>query len=346
MVIKQHFIPQFLLRNFATDSDSLHLNLFLLKEERIITYAKIRNQAERQYLYGKDQKLESRFSKIEGSVAPLISKLCAEELKLTEEDDSYLKLFIVTQMFRTPTMVSQLNEFANSFKDLFDLDSKFKDTLDEANLCSNDISISITDPYKFFFLDIKEYFFMIKDLHFVLIQAPRTQEFLMGEHPVILLNPYLFEKKYNGSKQALGQKGTVIIMPISPQKAVVLYDKSRYRILKGSQISEDDVNKLNYCQFLKTKDCVYFSNFMDIEKLREFTIKSATFRHGKKLLQESLVEKKNSKGIIIEKLTRKGTIDLPIIQRFNFIRLLENAFLNEIGADISRETLITPPKQK
>lgn len=86
-----------------------------------------------------------------------------------------------------------------------------------------------------------------------------------------------------------------------------------------------------------------FATDMDIEKLRGFSIESGTFRLGKKLLQESLVEK-NSEGIIIEKLTRKGTIDLPIIQRFNFIRLLENAFLNEIGAAISRETLITPPE--
>lgn len=346
MVIKQHFIPQFILRNFATDQEKSHLNLFLINQERIVSNAKIRNQAERHYLYGKDQKLENSFSTVESSVAPIINKICTGEVNLSKDDESIVKLFIITQLFRTPTMANQLNELTNSVKTIFELDSKFRDILGEANICSDDISISIADPFKFFFSDIKTYFFLILDLHLTVIQSPRTQEFVIGEHPVILLNPYLCEKNYKRSKQALGQKGTVIVMPISPNKAIVLYDKIRYRILRGNPISEDDANNLNYCQFLKTNQCVYLSSFTNLDYLRTFSKKSCLFRMSNKLLQETLEEKKNGEGLLVEKLTRNGTIDLPIKQNFGFIRIFANAYLNDIGADILRETIISHPTQK
>ncbi|MDL2227229.1 DUF4238 domain-containing protein, partial [Deltaproteobacteria bacterium OttesenSCG-928-M10] len=61
----QHYIPQFYLKNFASDDLGKAINLYNLKSKKHIRNVPIRHQASRDYFYGKDLKIENFLAKLE-----------------------------------------------------------------------------------------------------------------------------------------------------------------------------------------------------------------------------------------------------------------------------------------
>jgi hypothetical protein len=65
-----HFVPQFLLRQFATEPEGKHLCLFRVKERKHVKQASIRHQCARDDYYGKDPEMEKALpAPVDGRVA-------------------------------------------------------------------------------------------------------------------------------------------------------------------------------------------------------------------------------------------------------------------------------------
>jgi hypothetical protein len=99
---KQHFVPQFYLRNFALDDEKEFISSYHHKSEKFIIDVPIKSQAYKNYIYGKDGLVEKDLSHFEAKVANLIS----EPLKKinppgTIEEFNLLKEFILIQHSRT-----------------------------------------------------------------------------------------------------------------------------------------------------------------------------------------------------------------------------------------------------
>src|SRR5215471_12348105 len=63
----QHFVPRCLLKPFTYQNEGRAINLYNIRGDRLIERASVKGQCARDYLYGKDGKIETSLSRIEGS---------------------------------------------------------------------------------------------------------------------------------------------------------------------------------------------------------------------------------------------------------------------------------------
>jgi len=102
----QHFVPQFLLRNFSVNQEQTHIALFNIRKEKFVSKTEIRTQAEKKYYYGDDGEVEKLLSMIEDRTAPIIKKMIEKnELPEVYSKGHYnLITFIMTMIGRTKYM--------------------------------------------------------------------------------------------------------------------------------------------------------------------------------------------------------------------------------------------------
>ena len=99
----------------------------------------------------------------------------------------------------------------------------------------------------------------IIDLKSRILYAPEGKSFIVGATPINVINPY-FEKKfvkYSNEDRPTVLKGTIMILPLSPEKSVCLYDSAIYEFKEEDEaktvISEGDVDLLNRLQIFTSE---------------------------------------------------------------------------------------------
>jgi Protein of unknown function (DUF4238) len=337
MVKKQHYVPRLLLRRFATDEEQKLVNIYLLKHKKILYEKGLKNQAYGWYLYGADQILERAYQEIENGFSSSLRRFDNNDLCLNREDEAHLRFFIMFQKTRTPASVSIQNEWLDKFtKNLSSHDMKLKNRIDQ-------FYVEFTDPYKFIFNITAETIPFCKDLQYGLLINETKVPFLIGEHPVVSLNPFLFDRNWHGSRQGIGVKGAVLILPISPTRSIILYDSERYKFRNFKRIislESDDIDKLNECQILQSVDCVYFNQEIDTNYLDNIADRTREYRESDKSNLEVFEEKGRKKRIHSE-LVMMGNKPLPIEDKFSFLGQTHLATFENLGdsMDIRREAV-------
>ena len=100
---------------------------------------------------------------------------------------------------------------------------------------------------------IEELSLSLLDLEPVLLHAPEGKSFILGAHPVNILNPF-FEKrfvKFSYAYKLYDICGAVVVMPVTPSLALCLIDRNIYGMrVKGNDIvlTGNDVDLLNMVQ--------------------------------------------------------------------------------------------------
>lgn len=337
---KQHYVPRMLLKNFSTLDNIKTIGLFLLKDQSFLDNVSLRDQAYENNLYGKDQIIEKIYAEIEAASNPVINKLLREELPLDPQEEANLKIFITSQYSRTKFAKDLANESMDKmFKEMVKNEPKLSKNID-------DFKIVHTEPYKFMFNVTSEMAVVISDLQISLLKNETKIPFIIGEHPITILNPFLVERKWKGSKNGLGVKGAMIYLPLSTKYGVVLYDRIRYRthrFKKIVSISVKDITKLNSCQMALTQDCIFYSSKDNIP-FEDYYIRTDDYRKNDKITVKVYSEKKSKKQRKkkgYKELMMTGSKELPIKQNFEFINLLESALYEDLGQtmDISRDAI-------
>lgn len=109
---KQHYVPQFYLKNFSHDGERLYI---YDKKEGQIRYQTTINIAHENNFYtfntksGEKRNLEKLFNSFEGNANEAI-KLAQNEMLITESDKEAIALFVAFQDMRTPANKSKLEE--------------------------------------------------------------------------------------------------------------------------------------------------------------------------------------------------------------------------------------------
>ncbi len=319
MGAKQHYIPQFLLRNWSADKKNI--GIYLVESDRYIV-GPIRDQAQRHNLYGADQKVESLFSEQEYDVSHIVAELLKETIPLEQNDLLKIKTFIALQYCRTPAFVRYMNDtltglVRNIMLKTFDA-KQFEEMVSSTNVY---FSNPVPEQTRMI-IDILTTLF---DLKVCLIRNTTSKGFVIGEHPVVVLNPLLSEKRWP-TRSGLGLKGAVISMPISPGYILCLYDRKTYGIIGGGRIasaSDEDVELLNKCQFFNTESCIYAR---DLENdYKDKAIESEAFRHTVKVDVDSftLSEREKKQG---RYLIHNTILDYPFDECLSFLAY-KNIFL-------------------
>ena len=336
MTKNQHFVPRFILRNFSLEANKKLINIHLLKNNQFLYSKPLYEQACGHYLYGSDQKLENFFQTLESSASVGIRKLLNKDLSLSKEEKLHIKLFVLYQINRTPSSVETINQALElNIKHLASYKKELKDHLD-------DFSIELINPYFKLFQVSTEAMFSLMDLRIGLLEVTNSDVFIIGEHPVTKLNPFLCERKWIGSKLGIALKGALIIFPISPTICLVLYDNIVYSFKNFKNIitiDSSDLNKLNKCQYLNTANCIYFNSLIDRSLLSSMNMDTKDNRESIKTKLDVYENINNKHSKTRRELVMMGSKELPIEQKFNFIAIKEVALyqvLNNYG-DVQRD---------
>jgi hypothetical protein len=315
---KHHYVPRMLLKNFTVDEGKNLINIHLLNDDRFLYSKALYGQAQEDNLYGSDQKLEQFFGKLEASASLILAKLNTGNTYLLKEEQWHIKLFMLNQLSRTPGFITvQDSCFEKLFKKMASHDKKLKNHLDE-------FGVGLNEPYKLYFSFSIDLLRIILDLRIGLLEAGKENSFFMiGQNPVILLNPYLKEKNnWIWSTQGLAMKGLIMVMPISPRFSLILYDSLRYTILNKNPkwiISNFDVDKLNDFQYCNTTECIYFANPINEEHYKQKNILYRNYRESDKANFEVIGSTIDEKTGYKTEITKTGTKEFPIEQKFSFL---------------------------
>lgn len=217
-VKNQHYVPQFLLRNFSSRAEkfiwAFDKNEKYSAQNQIKERA-IKKVASEEYFY--DQFKNSRIGsyeyalqKAEDNSAPIVEKIIETRSieNLTEEERRTLSLFITLQNLRTKGQLLQTEIFLNTLSD--QLKTK-------AN-----IRTPKTDPRKIWFsmLEQSTNFYEIL-MNKVWMLSESTKEFIISDNPVTLQNTT--DRSEIRGTLGLDSYGIEIYLPISPSLTICLF---------------------------------------------------------------------------------------------------------------------------
>ena len=108
---RQHYVPQFYLRNFS-NHHGRSICVFSLDSERIIAVGSLKGKAQKDYFYGRDGAVEDTLGKVEGAASEIISQIVGHDVypRILSRDYLDLLVFIVFLCVRTQYAANEENE--------------------------------------------------------------------------------------------------------------------------------------------------------------------------------------------------------------------------------------------
>ena len=229
---KQHYVPQFYLKNFSDQSQKA-VGHFVVDRKKFIEHSPICNIACENFLYGQDLNRENFLARQEAKWAIAIRYIIEKQ---GIENGIYrldLCLFIAAQICRTIKMRDEQNEMYRQIKEI-----------DESFVPKN------FDPFYFVSDIVPKITFFISDFEYLVIVNKTDSPFITSDNPVIMYNSMLAKNKIRCS-YGIGTQGIQIFVPLSSCICVCLYDKTVYRsVTDNHRIAIEDagtvfeINKL------------------------------------------------------------------------------------------------------
>lgn len=234
----QHFVPQFYLRNFSKDENTIGCCYVDAKKQKfnLTEEAPIKSQASKDYYYSKDTRLEDEFAKIEGEANLLIQKiLSTEQIRFTPAEIDFLKQYVFFQHIRTPFHANEYEAMVSQMYHHIVPEDK-------------DVEIKIKDktlfPLRTFLPRIAE---IVQPFELAILDNKTSLPFITSPEPAIFFNPY--QVKRNQHVFGTEMHGGMFYMPLSAKKGVLLYDPLAYRI-KGKHLTACTQSDVTYFNML------------------------------------------------------------------------------------------------
>jgi hypothetical protein len=223
----QHYVPQLLLRNFATND---RVVVYDLARSQYRVDQHVRGVCSENYLYDQDNSVEKILSEqIEGPAAGGLKKLTEPHIDVRQPSTELLTFM------RTPEAFDQIMGFIQSGADALksSADALIKSIYEQNEWEGRRPRLELTinsgrsTILSYAALESSLSVPLISDLAGCLLWNDSIEEFIVSDHPVFQTNSYL-----NGSDDpraaSIAAKGTQFFMPISPTLTYCLYDPKIY----------------------------------------------------------------------------------------------------------------------
>ena len=256
----QHFVPRCLLKPFTQDGEGKAINVYNIRHDKLIQNAPVKGQCARDYLYGKDGKIEELLSKIEGLFSETRRRVI-EDGSNDEDDKAQLMFFTHLQSRRTAGAIARLkkqHELMNL--GVFGQDGQAPAIPDEHELVMESLQFCLASTDK------------LQDLKVRIVENKTAVDFVISDDPAIFFNRFAAQKLGKASF-GVGSSGVTFFMPISPKFGIICYDGLVYTMpdLTNDRVVLNDQNAieaLNELQHLKAAENVYFKDWEDREYVR------------------------------------------------------------------------------
>ena len=275
----QHYVPQSYLKLFSTDKKNI--GIYTISNDKTSS-GPIDSQASEKYFYSKElaSEIENALQEIENLGIDSLKKIINHNRYIWENVE-YLNayVFIIIQYARTLFAVQKFQKqmednFLKYFllhRNLSEIDSHLVFKVDSPSLWSlkiygNMLSCCLDLKYKILKIDEKNIY----------------DKFITSDNPVCIFNPY-FEvcKNISFNEIALGHKGIVLLLTISPKHAIMIYDADVYKIGNRSEWvkinNPKDVSIINKIIAINANEVLYYTQSEQIS----FNIKN--FAHSIKI---------------------------------------------------------------
>ncbi|MBR1667135.1 MAG: DUF4238 domain-containing protein [Bacteroidaceae bacterium] len=259
----QHIVPQFYQRQFSYDGETI--GKYVIRTKEIDVPCSIKKTASENYFYDDKesirsggQTVESSMGVIESGAAIAIKKLVQDgEILLSPKEHQFLYTFIGLQVLRTKAYAKKINEDVDKFFKMLLYQHCGSKYIDSHLVCEYEkpqvASLKYAAPITLSLLDLR---------YKVLEISIPDSFFLTSDNPVSQFNPFLYKNKIYNQGPAL--VGSLVFMPISPVKGILLYDSQIYKIgTRKSNVTKisqkSDVDSLNLLACLNAYDELLFN---------------------------------------------------------------------------------------
>ena len=214
---KQHYVPQFLLRNFALGKKK-RIHVFDIKTGKHFTsHAKDTGHENNFYHHPEDgNQMEFELGKLETQVAPIIDGIISNGSirHLTTRENELIGLFTVVQMMRVNSLRESLTEMTEMIFEKLKGDSIASGSQAEAFLNSLSEQDSKTQSIDMLKETPQELLPHILDKSLSLVKAPKGESFYLSDNPIVKYNN--LPREHRGDL-GLALKGIEVHFPISPR---------------------------------------------------------------------------------------------------------------------------------
>ena len=281
----QHYVPQFLLREFSKDNKSIKMLLFnhQIEKSRVIGSASIEGQCADKWFYGKDGKWETFFAEQEASWA--VALRWAKRYPGENVDDHaycypgsrgveallngthplhQLRNFVYWQIHRTQAYAGAALAAQRAFGDLAVANGMESQAAIDADMFSGECEL-----VQHSLEGMKDFLCVMLDMKVKLLHTKPNEYFLLSDNPAIVANQLARKSFRPGEGLAAAASGLQMILPISPSVAICAYDPKAYEC--GAQdssvveISKADTRLLNLLQIQQAARAVFIPPGMPID---------------------------------------------------------------------------------
>lgn len=258
---KQHYVPQFYLRQFSTNGKNI--NIWNIGKRKKIIHAKLKSQCYKNYFYSEDTTFETSLSQIEQKASRLFKSIIQQHTlpEYGSQEQLELVLYLLMLHGRTLHAAASVNEMMD---DLLKHILKRSPSLSAlpSEIDWNDIKIGMKNAAQFSLGLATSCYPVLLDLNYVLLLNETRHEFITSDNPVVLYNQLMFFRKSAGNS-GLSSKGLQIFFPLCPNVMLCLYDSSVYSVNRKNRHSviirkTSDVLMLNSLQICSALNNIYF----------------------------------------------------------------------------------------
>lgn len=218
---KQHYVPQFLLRKFATKSKKNPQIWALDKKTQTVRLSSIRDVAHENNFYeysssnGSRINLENLMAGIDGIGARIVRQIIESgKLLLSKEDRIWFSCFIACQMSRTPMIRKDMENLRQMIIHKWGPNVRaMGDDRPIGSLSPDDAKASSLLHLQ----DVPEFAKIIESKVWTISEAPKDCPFIIGDNPVTRTN--MIKRRFRGNL-GLNNKGIELYMPLSPKYCI------------------------------------------------------------------------------------------------------------------------------
>jgi len=327
---KQHFVPRFYLKNFSLNSSGRTIGIFNLSSAKFIPSGSLKDQAYKDYFYGRDATIEDAFCELEGVAAKIIQNILAQHsTPLSGSKEHYALLtFIIFLSARTVYRVDELNEAVDKFiKAVLSKDLSISPYLDKGRF-------SLTQPTHMALSEAALCLPLTFDLCFKLVINKTKEPFITSDHPVVLYNQFLEPRKKYGNNTGLACKGQEIFLPLSPRHLIIFFDRDIYKVGNKSEKSievatDSDVRALNLIQCISADKNLYFNEEISEIHIRQLVNQSEQQRRKTRANIDEFMGTNNEEERRL--LVHMYTSDIRCSLSLSFIHILKKAKQYALG---------------
>lgn len=156
-------------------------------------------------------------------------------------------MFMSIQMPRTRYIEEEMHELMSKVPELFEDE---QDKVDIAGLLMPpDTDMSDQIP-----LMAMDALIATSDLGLLVVVNDTDSEFVTSDNPVVMINNGFPRHLHMG----LYDSGLLVVLPLSPERGIVLYDRATYRGKKVVKCTTNDVHTMNLFQACNARNNLYF----------------------------------------------------------------------------------------